>query len=426
MVIYARQPAKCCLFLQIYLKTPAFATWLHPLSFTFVIHNPIYDMKRNHIHLLMMILLCCTVCTGCSSESGSGAHDKHSEEAHADNHDSGEIFIDEKKAAAAGILADTVSIGTFRNVIRVGGRILASPADENTVSATIAGIVSLNRNFTQGSPVSAGSPLFSISTSGLEGGDIVARASIALRAAREEYDRAKALAADHLITQQELLAAETAFGNARLAFEAVGNSNGGSVSVSSPKGGYVMECLVRDGDFVNVGQPLMTITRVRRLNLQADVPERDFAILGSISSARFRLSCSDSVRSLDELDGRILSYGRSTAPGTSFIPLVFEFNNAPGIVPGSYAEVFLLGNERHDVISVPLSAIIEEQGVYSVYIVEHGHHYEKRNVTTGSSDGRRVEIKAGLTPGETYVARGAVKVKLAASAAITPTHTHNH
>ena len=61
--------------------------------------------------------------------------------------------------------------------------------------------------------------------------------------------------------------------------------------------------MVRDGDYVNVGQPLMTVTRNRRLYLRAEVAERDYAILNKITSAKFKMSYSDKVYDLNELDG---------------------------------------------------------------------------------------------------------------------------
>lgn len=364
-----------------------------------------------------------------SSENLAEGHEEGEREGEREgggHHDHDEIFISEEKAKAAGIKSETAATGEFHSVLRTGGKILASPSDENTVSATVAGIVHLNRLYTVGTEVSSGSPLFSISTSNLEGGDVKSRAAVAYKTAKQEYERARTLVAENLITQQEFLTADANLENAKIAYEALGSGKGGNISISSPKGGYVKECSVRDGDFVEVGQPLMTVTRTRRLNLQADVPERDFAQLGSVRSAKFKTSYSDRVYDIAGLDGRLLSYGKSTATGSSFIPVTFEFNNVSGIVPGAFAEIYLITDSRSDVISVPTTALLEEQGIYSVYIIEEGHHYHKQNVTVGTSDGERVEILSGLNPGDVYASEGALKIKLASSAAITPTHTHNH
>ena len=97
-----------------------------------------------------------------------------------------------------------------------------------------------------------------------------------------------------------------------------------------------------------------------------------------------------------------------------------------GIIPGSFAEVYLLTNKRTSVISLPVSAITEEQGLNFVYIRQDADCYTKREVKLGESDGERVEICSGLKAGENVVTRGAVHIKLASASNAIPAHTHNH
>lgn len=77
-------------------------------------------------------------------------------------------------------------------------------------------------------------------------------------------------------------------------------------------------------------------------------------------------------------------------------------------------------------ISVPVGALTEEQGVMFVYIQEDESCYAKREVKTGQSDGERVEILSGINPGDKVVTEGAVHVRLAAAGKSIPGHTHNH
>ena len=94
---------------------------------------------------------------------------------------------------------------------------------------------------------------------------------------------------------------------------------------------------------------------------------------------------------------------------------------------GSYAEVYLLGNTRRNVISVPSAALTEEQGIFYVYLQHSGHSYLKQEVTCGASDGTRVEITSGLKAGDKVVTHGVTQVKLAASAGTIPEgHGHSH
>ena len=89
--------------------------------------------------------------------------------------------------------------------------------------------------------------------------------------------------------------------------------------------------------------------------------------------------------------------------------------------------------KRTGVLTVPTTALTEEQGTHYIYIKESNPKhkdegvFEKREVKIGQTDGVRTEIMSGLKEGETVVSEGAYQVKLAASASIIPEgHNHNH
>ena len=350
--------------------------------------------------------------------------DEH-EESH--EHSSDVIVLEPEKAEAAGVKADTITPGAFHGVITTGGKILSASGDETTIVATSAGVVSLSRPVTEGMAVGQGSTIFSITSSGLQDGDVSQRARITYETAKSEYERAQKLIANKIITEKEYLAAKADFENAELAYKAVGGGNGSKgVAVKSPAGGYVKECLVKAGDYVEVGQPMMVVTQNRHLYLRAEVPERDYAAINQVSSAKFKTSYSDKVYDIKDLNGRLLSYGKTSGSSSSFIPVTFEFDNASGLIPGAFAEVYLLTNDRSNVISVPVSALTEEQGVHFVYIREDEECYRKQEVRLGASDGQQTEITEGLKGGEVLVTEGAIHVKLASAGKSIPGHTHNH
>lgn len=344
----------------------------------------------------------------------------------ADDDHSGEIILTPAQAKAAGVVVSEIKPGPFHQVIPTSGRVLAASGAESTAVATQAGIVRLARPWTQGMAVGAGAHLFTITNSHLPEGNVSSRAAIEYRKAKADFERTEKLYADQLVTRQEYETARADYERARLTYEATGSGAKGGTGVSAPKGGYVLSCLVKDGDYVDVGTPLMTITANRRLQLQADLPARLYGQTGNIISARFRPAGADRTYSLADLNGRIVSHATQIAPGSTFVPVIFEFDNAPGIVAGSYAEVYLLGAPQEGVISVPRTALSEEQGIHCVYVQLDAEGYERRVVTTGRRDGENVEILAGLTPGEKVVTRGATHVRLASASKSIPGHTHEH
>lgn len=349
-------------------------------------------------------------------------HDAHDNEAHSPD----EIIFPPEKAKAAGVKSEVINPGEFNEVIPTSGRILTAAGAESTAVATQAGIVRLVKPWSQGMSVGAGTPLFTISNSKLPEGDVAGRAKIEYTRARSEYERQQKLHADKLTTDRELNEAKAAYEAAKLAYDATGGGHTGGTTVTAPKAGYVLTCQVKDGDYVDVGTPLMTLTQNRRLQLQADLPARKASELEYITSANFRTGDSDRTYSLRELNGHVVSHGAQAAAGTTFIPVIFEFDNAPGVVAGSFAEVYLITVPRPSVMAVPKSALTEEQGVYAVYVRLDEEGYERRVVKVGKTDGRRVEITEGLRPGETVVTEGAMHVKLASASKAIPGHTHNH
>lgn len=378
-------------------------------------------MKRR-FNILSFALALLAACS--PHEHSDNTNDEKKEPAHENNAD--EIVIPAEKAENAGIKAENITPGDFNSVLKTSGKVLSASGDESTVVATIAGVVSPTRQFTDGTQVGKGSPLFTISTARLEDGDVSSRARIAYNTAKAEFERAEKLVADKIITEKEYLAAKADYERTKLAYEAVGTKSAKGVTITAPTGGFVKECNVRDGDYVEVGQPLMTITQNRNLYLRADVAERDYPILGRVVSAKFKPSYSDNVYDISSLDGKLVSYGKTSGTTSSFIPVTFEFANTGGVVPGSYAEIYLVTGKRENVMSVPLSALIEEQGVYSVFVKEDDMHYHKHEVTTGETDGERIEIKSGIEPGDNVVTEGAIRVKLASASSAIPAHNHNH
>lgn len=357
----------------------------------------------------------------CNDNHDDTSHDEH--EGHSD-----EITLTEVQAKAAGVRTETIKAAPFSQVIRVSGSILATPADEQTVVATAAGIVSFTTAaLTDGASVDAGQTIATISAKKIADGDPARKTKVAFDMVEKELKRAEKLAAEQIIPTKELEQVRARYETAKIAYEAQASQMTPSgVSVSTPMGGFLKTRLLRNGDYAAVGTPLAVITRTRRLQLRADVPETYFAALREVGSANFRPSHSKTTFQLSALNGRLLGYGRSAESG-GYLPVTFEFDNVGDFVPGSFVEVFLLSRPRAGVLSVPNEAVIESEGLHFVFVTVHDEPYsfERRQVRIGSSDGRRIEIIDGLKEGETVVVSGAVRVKLAAASSAIP-HGHSH
>ena len=381
-----------------------------------------------HRHLFALLYTIIIGAAILSCDNASTHHHDEDEHAEEEHHHSGEdIKLEPAKAKAAGVEVNSIERGIFHDVIKVSGSLVAASCDESTIVATVSGIVNHAQHISEGMSIQQGTIIYHISSDKLQDGDQAQRARINYLAAKREYERAQPLVKEKIITEKEFNTIRTEYENALVAYDAIGkNTTAKGVSVKSPITGYMKECLVKDGDYVEVGTPLMVVTKNQHLYLRAEVPVRYYSSLSSIKSAKFRTQYSDEIIDLASVGGQLMSSGKSAESTSSYIPVTFQLDNPGNIVPGSYAEIFLITGQRDSVLSVPTTALTEEEGVYYVYLQEDAETYHKQEVTLGASDGEFTEVLSGLQGGERVVTKGAINVKLAAAGNAIPEHNHNH
>lgn len=355
---------------------------------------------------------------------GHEGHD-HGNEA-AEGH-SDEIILPKTKADAAGVKVSTIEPGSFEQVIKTSGQVLAAQGDESVAVATVPGVVSFRNKVTEGMSVGKGTALVSISSNNIIDGDPVQRARIAYDISKKEYERMKTLVKNKIVSDKEFAQAEQNYENARLSYEAIAKNHSASgQAVTSPISGYVKNILVKEGDYVTIGQPLVSVTQNRRLFLRAEVSEKYYPYLRNIGSANFRTPYDNKVYELKELTGRLLSFGKAAGENSFYIPVTFEFDNKGDIIPGSFVEVYLLSTPMSNVISLPRTALTEEQGLFFVYLQLDEEGYKKQEVTLGADNGKSVQILSGVKAGDRVVTEGAYQVKLASASNAIPAHSHEH
>ena len=368
-------------------------------------------------------------------------HDHSNEDSHSHDHDESgcdhnheeadltdAIEFSEAQAALAGLETERVAHGDFTYVIKTSGQILPAQGDEVTIVATSNGIVAFpNKSLTEGAAIQAGQSLVTISAKKLLDGDPVVRAKAEYETALKEYERAEGLVKDKIVSTKD-------FEQARLRYETAKNAYQGQSATATPHGvvitapitGFLKNRLVSHGEYVTVGQSIATVSQNRKLHLRAEVSERHYKAIKGISGANFQPSYDEEVYRLADLNGRLLSHGKDVGDNSFLIPVTFEFDNVGAdFVPGSFAEVYLLGRTQSDVFSVPVTSVTEEQGLYFVYLRLDEGHYRKQEVSLGQCDGKRVHIVSGLNEGDEVVTKGVYQVKLAATSSAIP-HGHSH
>jgi RND family efflux transporter MFP subunit len=168
--------------------------------------------------------------------------------------------------------------------------------------------------------------------------------------------------------------------------------------LTAPFDGMIRERKVSRGDYVTVGQSLVTLVRVHPLRLRLAVPERDAA------SVRINQPVKLSIEGdPQEHTGRVARISPSISEDNRTLLVEAEVPNQDGrLRPGSFARAHIETVSAESTVLVPLSAVVSFAGIDKVMGVEGGKAVEKR-VRTGRRTGDRVEILEGVVAGDPVV-----------------------
>lgn len=355
------------------------------------------------------------------------SHQHEDEHQHAEN----EITYLKEQAWKTDFGIYRVQKEFFPDVLETSGEVLLAPDRTFTVIAKHSGVIVYEKvNLVSGMQINPEEDLMLIVSDDILHDNFEVKykkIKIDFEKAAKDFDRAKALYSQKIMSEKEYLEVKNSYENLKEDFDLMkSHFKPGGHDIHLKKSGYIKEVFVKDGQYVEIGQPLLDISINNELVLRADVRQQDIGFLTDSISASFKLSSDPGYFDISELSGELISIGQATNNKSYLLPVFFSFTNPGSIVPGSFVEVKLLKNSLHQKIAVPSDAIIENQGYYYVIVQQGGESYEKREVTTGETDGHFIEIMDGLAENEVIVSTGAYRVYLASMASELPEHAHVH
>lgn len=315
------------------------------------------------------------------------------------------------------------------HVIHSGGEILPAQGDEITISATASGIVVYSdKSLTVGASVSSGTQLFTVAEGGISDNNLQTE----YLKARSGYEKAKAAFERKQTLYNSKTISKTEFEDAQLNYQLAEsdynnlsrNFSRGGKMIRTSTGGFIKELFKQEGAYVQAGEPLAIVTQNKNLTLLTYVNPSDYSKLSADISANFKTSSGS--YSTEELGGKLLSYGRSVSVENPKIPVYFEINNQGDLVSGSYMDIWIKISPKSEVLAVPVDALLEDAGKYSVIVQLGGESFEMREIKIGVSDGKFVEVLSGLKEGERIVTTGAYQIKMASMSGQVPAHGHSH
>jgi multidrug efflux system membrane fusion protein len=289
-------------------------------------------------------------------------------------------------------------------------------------------------HFTQGDFVNKGQLLFSLDARPFEASVAQATATLAKDKAqldldntesdryqklfeagvtpKEQFDQQKSTAAAQAASVQ---ADEAAVEQAKLQLQ--------YCSIYSPIDGRTGALGATPGNLVQQGSApvLVVIDQVTPLYIDFAVPEQ---YLGDIKKymAKGKLSVSATPYGEATAETGYLSFVDNSVDNTTgTIKLKATFPNAErGLWPGQYSTVTLQLAEDENATVVPSSAVQSGQTGDYVFVVKVDSTAEQRNVKTVRTIGDETVIASGVTPGETVVTDGQLRLIPGIKVEVTP------
>lgn len=267
----------------------------------------------------------------------------------------------------------------------------------------------------EGDHVAAGDLLVQIDDSQIAAAIAQARAALdtaqsALADADGDLARYEALLAQDSIPAAQVrkarLQRDAASGQVRAARAALEQASAQQqyTRITSPVDAVVIARQRRGGDLVAPGLPLLTLESPKGLLLEAWVAEEWLGALTPGAPVRVTI---DGIAA--PLSGRLARIVPSGDPVSRRFAVKIALPETSGLAPGLFGRAhFNLGDET--LLAVPRTALVERGGLTGVFVVDAEQRARFRWLRTRREWPDRIEVTAGIAPGERIIARAAPRL----------------
>ncbi len=169
------------------------------------------------------------------------------------------------------------------------------------------------------------------------------------------------------------------------------------IPLYSPINGVVLEVMQHTGDVLQKGQAIVRIADLKHLDIYGDLPVKYLSRVKKTEKLAIQfinLPHKAMILPVSAFSGKV-----DTKKQTIGIRLALN-NHSGDFRPGMQVILRFPGVFHKNAIVIPRTALLEEEGVYSVFVI-HGKKAEKRNIQIGIRNKNLVEVLSGLKSGET-------------------------
>ena len=177
--------------------------------------------------------------------------------------------------------------------------------------------------------------------------------------------------------------------------------------IRAPIDGVVSERYIKIGTTIRVGDPAFRVTSFDPLVAYMHVPEREYRQIRAGQPVGIEIDALAGQRIVAE----VTRISPVVDPQTGTFKITIEIRDEERrIKPGMFGRVSIVYDVHENVLQIPRSAVIEDRGNETVFVVEDGEAV-RRVVQTGYGSDGMVEIADGLSDEDAVVTVGQVGLK---------------
>jgi len=299
------------------------------------------------------------------------------------------------------VAVEIVEPVTLRDVIFLPGETEAS--EDVKVAANTAGPVDWIGP-REGQKVNKGDLLIKIDVSALKAS--LDHAEAAYKLAGDLYQRRLRLYDNKIIAREELDQSETQRTLALTDLEQIKvRYNHGFPK--SPITGIVNHLYLDEGEYADIGKPIVDIVNIDKIKINVRVPELDVRFVKKGQQTSVKIDAFPDRTLIGTVD--FVSFKADPATKTFLVRSIID-NPDHDIRPGMIGRVAFVRRVIADAVAAPLFTLVDKGGERIVFVEKDGVA-ESRTISIGVIEGDRVQITSGLNAGDHLIVKGQTEVE---------------
>jgi len=232
-----------------------------------------------------------------------------------------------------------------------------------------------------------------------------AKANAQMRKLESNFARSSQLAKQQLVSANDNEQLRFDLENARAAHR-LANLELSWTTVTAPISGVIAERMIKPGNFVPANTPVFRIVDDARLEAELNVPERQMATL----QAGLPVELTVDALPGRSFQGTIDRVSPVVDAESGTFRVIAAFAGKGDLKPGMFGRISIDHDQRADALTVPRSALLDDEGEPAVFVVDDGKA-KRVSIELGYVDGEWAEVRDGLEEGAQVVTAGKVTLR---------------